>query len=107
MYQQGIVPEYLYKIVSEEDWKKSKLENMVVKSAMDKEFIHLATKEQLASVTKKFWENQCYIILKLDVKQLSGRLIQEKNPGGTTLYYHLYEGNIPLDAVVVIKEIPN
>ncbi len=90
---------FLYKIVSIDDWNKSKLVNYVVKSEMDKEFIHLATKEQLQAIASKFWTSQEYIILELDIKKINGRLVQERNPGGTTLYYHLYEGNIPLDAV--------
>lgn len=93
-------PEYLYRIVSPEQWQESLLQNQVVNSSMDKDFIHLATKEQLTHITQKFWNNKDHIILKLDSKKLTGRLNYETNPGGTTKYYHLYEGNVPLDAVV-------
>ena len=92
--------EYLYKIVSIEEWQKSLLHNEIVLSSMDKDFIHLAKEEQVVHVAQKFWENRDYIVLKLASKKLVGRLLYEVNPGGTTQYYHLYEGNIPLDAVV-------
>lgn len=94
------VPEYLYKVVSPEDWRKSQLQQEVVLSSIDVDFIHLAKEDQVAHVVQKFWGDRDCIILKLASKKLSGHLIYEKNPGGTTQYYHLYEGSIPLDAVV-------
>jgi|GEM_PF-4779860 len=38
-------PEFLYKIVSSDDWQKSLSQKEIVHSVMDKDFIHLATKE--------------------------------------------------------------
>lgn len=93
-------PEYLYKIVSPEAWEKSQTQEFVAPSALDENFIHLATKEQLAHVIQKFWSKKDYVILKLETKKLVGRLSYETNPGGTNRYYHLYEGKIPLDAVI-------
>jgi uncharacterized protein (DUF952 family) len=102
--QENSSPEYLYRIVSIEQWQESLLQNQVVNSSLDKDFIHLATKEQLARIAQKFWNDKDHIILKLASKKLTGRLIYEANPGGTTLYYHLYEGNVPLDAVVEVSQ---
>lgn len=99
---QHSTPEYLYKIVSLEEWQKSLLHNEIALSSMDKEFIHLAKEEQVVHVAQKFWGNMDYIVLKLASKKLVGRLVYETNPGGSTQYYHLYEGNIPLDAVVEV-----
>ena len=93
-------PEYLYRIVSQDQWETSRLQNEIVLSSIDEDFIHLATEDQVAHVAHKFWNQMDYTILKLDSKKLVGRLIYETNPGGTTKYYHLYEGSIPLDAVV-------
>ncbi len=101
--QENPSPEYLYRIVSPEQWQESLLQNQVVNSSLDKDFIHLATEEQLTHIAQKFWNNKDHIILKLASKKLPGRLIYETNPGGTTLYYHLYEGNVPLDAVVEVS----
>jgi uncharacterized protein (DUF952 family) len=100
MNHENHTPQYLYKIVSPEEWQDSLLKNQVVASPLDKNFIHLATENQVAHVAQKFWKGKSYIILKLDSKRITGRLIYETNPGGTTQYYHLYEGKIPLDAVV-------
>lgn len=102
---QNPTPEYLYKIISAEEWQKSLLQNEVVGSSIDKEFVHLAKEDQLAHVAQKFWNNMDYIVLKLASKKLVGRLIYETNPGGSTQYYHLYEGNIPLDAVVDVTVV--
>jgi uncharacterized protein (DUF952 family) len=93
-------PKYLYRIVSPEEWEKSKGQQVLETSSLNENFIHLATKEQLPHIAKKFWNNKDYVILTLDTKKLIGRLVYETNPGATTLYYHLYEGNIPLDAVI-------
>ena len=105
MQQVNHTPKYLYRIVSIEQWQKSLLKNQVVNSSLDKDFIHLATEEQLARIAQKFWGNKDHIILKLVSQKLTGRLIYETNPGGTTLYYHLYEGNVPLNSVIEVSII--
>lgn len=97
-------PKFLYKIVSHEQWGKSLVQNEVVWGLIDKDFIHLATAEQLPQIAKKFWNNMDYIVLTLDPPKLIGRLVWESNPGGTTKYYHLYEGVIPLEAVVDLRQ---
>lgn len=93
------VPEYLYKIVSKEQWQESLVKNRVVVTALDEDFIHLAKEDQVAHVVNKFWNGKEPIILKLATKKLVGHLVFETNPGGTTQYYHLYDGSIPLEAV--------
>lgn len=98
-------PEYLYKIVSKEQWKDSLLRNVVVLSPIDVNFIHLAKEDQVRHIVQKFWNNMDHIVLKLAAKGLIGKLIYETNPGGSNQYYHLYEGNIPLDAVVDVTII--
>lgn len=99
-----LVPEYLYKILSKDNWEKSCDKKFIQLSADDNEFIHLATEEQLNSIIQKFWSNALeYFVLKLDRKQLKGRLVLEANPGGNNKYYHLYEGFIPMNAVVEQK----
>jgi len=92
--------EFLYKIISPEQWEESLLRSQVVPSSQDSDFIHLATANQLIHVTQKFWKHKDYIVLKLLPKKLAGRLLYEQNPGGTNKYYHLYDGSIPLEAVV-------
>lgn len=100
-------PEYLYKVLSQDEWQKSQHQEHVVPSTMDTDFIHLSTEEQLPRIIQKFWNNQSYVVLKLTPKDLKGRLAFEVNPGGTNLYYHLYNGFIPLSAVKDISSTPS
>lgn len=93
-------PEYLYKILSVEDWNQSQNKDSVTLSA-DTDFIHLATEEQLSRIIKKYWDNVPeFVVLKIDTTELSGELEQESNSGGTNKYYHLYNGSIPLRSVI-------
>jgi len=98
-------PEYLYKVVSVGAWEESVKTSEVVLSSADKDFIHLAKEDQLSHVTEKFWKGKDYIVLKLATQKLMGRLVYETNPGGETKYYHLYEGSIPLSAVVEVTKV--
>ncbi len=108
MKQHHTCPEYLYKVISKKQWQASLLKNEVVLSSIDNDFIHLAKEAQVDHVIQKYWNGMDCIVLKLTSKKLIGRLIDEKNPGGTSLYYHLYEGKIPFEAVqgVTIIDIP-
>ena len=94
-------PKHLYKILSLDDWAKSQGRETLHLAIMDKSFIHMATKEQLEAIIKKYWSDfPQFMVLKLDSTKLTGKLILEANPGGKTQYYHLYDGAIPLSAVV-------
>lgn len=99
-------PQFLYKILSVENWQASQPKLTVQLSSDDEAFIHLATEDQLEKITAKYWSNASeYVILKIDTGRLPGRLVLEANPGGTNKYYHLYDGKIPLNAVVDFKVI--
>ncbi len=98
-------PDCLYKIISKAQWDASRTKDYVVLLNMDKDFIHLARKEQVAKIVEKFWHNTPHLILKLAVKKLQGQLRYEVNPGGKTQYYHLYNGVIPKDAIVEVREV--
>lgn len=94
----------LYKVISPKTWEESLCRLEVVPSEIDSQFIHLSTKRQLAHVIDKYWRGQEYLVLKLATNKLVGRLAYEVNPGGTTRYYHLYEGSIPLEAVIEVSD---
>lgn len=97
------VPEYLYIIVSPEVWKESsELGKLVLPSHHDA-FIHLAKEDQVSHVTEKFWSGSDYYLLKIETGQLIGRLVYETNPGGSNRYYHLYDGEIPLEAISEVE----
>lgn len=103
-----MIPEHLYKVISQEKWTKSQSRSELILSSMDKEFIHLATDEQLANVIRKFWgDTKQFIIVKIDTKKLRGTLKFETNPGGTTQYYHLYDGAVPLEAILETTSLEN
>lgn len=93
-------PEYLYKILSPKKWQESLQQKQVVLDSADNEFIHLSKEDQLSRITQKYWNAKDHVILKLSVDKLVGNLIFEANSGGENKYYHLYEGSIPLDAVL-------
>lgn len=107
MTQEKTTPQYLYKVISVEGWQDSQQQNQVINSTLDDKFIHLATESQLPHVKQRFWSGKRYFVLKLDPNKLKGRLVFETNPGGTTQYYHLYEGIIPLDAVIDVFPADN
>lgn len=101
-------PEFLYKVISIEKWKKSNTQEEVILSAMDTDFVHLATEEQLAHVIPKFWADaKQFVILKVDAKNLRGTLKYESNPGGSNKYYHLYDGAIPVAAIKEVTLLDN
>jgi len=95
----------LYKILTEENWEASQREEFLVLPAEDAAFIHFAKKDQLERIVSKYWiDVKAYVVLKIDSSQLIGRLVLEANRLGGDLYYHLYEGKIPLGAVMGIEE---
>ena len=101
-----MIPQYLYKVVSVEDWKKSQNLESVKLTDADQDFIHLAREDQLDRIVGKYWDKVPeYVVLKIDTTKLLGKLVFEANPGGENKYYHLYGGSIPLQAVVESKII--
>lgn len=95
----------LFKIISLSDWDASQQQDTLKLGAIDQAFIHLATREQLPRILAKFWPgDEKVVILELDPAKLRGRLVKERNPGGSTEFYHLYEGAIPLNSVVRVLD---
>lgn len=101
-----MTPQYLYKVLSVEDWKKSQGMESVKLTDADQDFIHLARENQLDRIVGKYWDKVPeYVVLKIDTTKLPGKLVFEANLGGENKYYHLYDGSIPLNAVVESKRI--
>lgn len=99
-----MAPRYLYKIVSSEDWKESQCKESLKLTDDDHDFIHFSTESQLNRIAEKYWGNvPKYIILKVDTTKIPGEMVFEANPGGSNKYYHLYNGSIPLSAVIESK----
>ncbi len=98
--QEEKVPQYLYKVLSLDSWEKSQSQAAILLPKDDAKFIHLSKEDQLNRVTEKYWSHVPeYVILKLETAKLPGKLVYEANPGGTSKYYHLYSGSIPLKAI--------
>lgn len=99
-------PVYLYKILSIRHWQASQGRKTIFLSSEDEAFIHFSTEDQLDKIINKYWADVPeFVVLKVETDKLEGRLVYEANPGGTTKYYHLYQGIIPFDAIVESKNI--
>jgi uncharacterized protein (DUF952 family) len=91
----------LYKIVSKREYEASQSEPNLRLPPIDTTFIHLAMQDQVERVLGKFWpDRDDALVLTVDPAKLNGRLVKEKNPGGSAEYWHLYDGFIPRAAVV-------
>lgn len=102
------VPTYLYKILSVDDWEKSQHMEHIKVPIADNDCIHFSMENQVDTIIKRYWSNiPQFFVLKVDTNKLIGNLVFEVNPGGTTKYYHLYDGAIPLSAVVEYKLVNN
>lgn len=98
----------LYKVLPYELWQNSQGKELLVLGPMDDEFIHFSTEAQVEKTAAKFFADvPCYVVVKVDVSKLKGELVLESNPGGTTKYYHLYNGAIPRSAVVEYRIVTN
>ncbi len=93
-------PQFLYKILSTDSWEESQGERSLELSSDDNDFIHFSLDTQVDRILTKYWANKSAVVLKIDVTKLSGDLVFEANPGGSAKYYHLYNGEIPLESVV-------
>lgn len=96
----SLMPTYLYKIVSKSAWEASQHDSHLHLSEDDALFVHFSEDHQLERILDKYWQDQEYYVLKVDVSKLEGNLVKETNPGGVNKYFHLYHGKIPLSAVI-------
>lgn len=101
-------PKYLYKILSDSLWQESQNRPVIALPQEDNPFIHLSREDQLEKILAKYWSGvPHYVILKLDASKLKGKLVYETNPGGSSKYFHLYSGSIPLNSIVATQVIDN
>jgi uncharacterized protein (DUF952 family) len=103
-----VTPQYLYKVLSVENWKESQSAQSLKLSKDDEAFIHFSRDDQLERITAKYWaKSPEYIVLKIDTSKLTGKMVYEVNPGGVSKYYHLYDGSIPLESVSESTNVKN
>lgn len=99
-------PQYLYKVLSLRNWQATQNRETVQLSAEDDAFIHFSTEGQLERIIGKYWSDAPQlVILKIDSRKLKGELLFEANTGGSTKYYHLYNGFIPFSSILESKII--
>ncbi|MBP9842197.1 MAG: peptide deformylase [Simkaniaceae bacterium] len=97
-------PQYLYKVLSLRNWQATQNRKTVQLSAEDDAFIHFSTEDQLERIIGKYWADAPQlVILKIDSNKLEGKLAFESNAGGSTQYYHLYNGFIPFNSILESK----
>jgi uncharacterized protein (DUF952 family) len=94
------VPKTLYKILTKVNWEKSKKLGNLILSKDDTKFIHFSTKEQVSYVVHKHYKDTLCVVLPIDTTKLPDKFKLEYNSGKTDQFYHLYDDEIPLDAVI-------
>ncbi|MBS2039281.1 DUF952 domain-containing protein [bacterium] len=93
-------PAHLYKILTPAAWQQCQGQERLSLGKDDLSFIHLSESDQVARIASKFFKGETrVIVVELNPGLLPGRLVHEANPGGSTLYYHLYDGYLPTRAV--------
>lgn len=94
-------PKYLYKVLAYPLWQDSLGKEQLILPPEESACVQFYTLEQLPRVLLKHWAMiPKYMVLKVDPTLLQGRFVVETNPKGTTKYYRLYDGTIPLKAVI-------
>lgn len=97
-------PKLLYKLTTEKLWKESQEYDELILSKSDRKFIHLAEEDDIERIMQKYFpDEKRVVVLTLETNDLKGTLVKEVNPGGNRMYYHLYKGSIPFDAIVAVK----
>lgn len=89
----------LYKILTLDDWEKSRNNDRIVTPAYDNPFIHFSLKHQVDGVIKKKFSDCSCVVLTIDSTKLIGELRLEWDSKKADQYYHLHNGYIPAAAV--------
>ncbi len=99
-------PKHLYKVISLELWHASENKKSVVLSPEDAPFIRFQKEDELGRLLH-YWGtlNVPHVVLKIKASKLEGKLVFEAKLGGSTKQYHLYNGCIPLNAIIESKII--
>jgi uncharacterized protein (DUF952 family) len=105
-HQTTETPKHLYKVLALELWQASENKKSVILSPEDAPFIRFQKEDELSRLLH-YWKtlNVPHVVLKIKASKLEGKLIFEAKLGGSTKQYHLYNGCIPLDAIIESKVI--
>lgn len=97
-------PKHLYKVLALELWQASENKQSVVLSPEDAPFIRFQKEDELSRLLH-YWGtlNVPHVVLKIKASKLQGKLVFEAKLGGSTKQYHLYDGCIPMSAIIESK----
>lgn len=98
---------YIYKVVSQLEYKGFKEAGVFKGSALDLKdgYIHCSTEEQWPRIREKFFSaGDRLFLLKIDSSSFAEKLRWAPSPRSGVVYPHLY-GEIPLESVIEIREL--
>ncbi len=96
----------IYHVVYKTSWQQALQQGFYEAPSLATEgFIHLSTKEQVAGVLQRYYQNQTdLLLLEVDESKLTAELKYEIAPSVNELFPHLF-GRLNLNAVTAVTEI--
>lgn len=96
----------IYHVINKTSWQQALQQGFYEAPSLATEgFIHLSTKDQVAGVLQRYYQNQTdLLLLQVDESKLTAELKYEIAPSVNELFPHLF-GRLNLDAVTAVTEI--
>ena len=96
----------IYHVVNKTSWQQALQQGFYETPSLATEgFIHLSTKDQVAGVLQRYYQNQTdLLLLQVDESKLTAELKYEIAPSVNELFPHLF-GRLNLNAVTAVTEI--
>ena len=96
----------IYHVVNKTSWQQALQQGFYEAPSLATEgFIHLSTKDQVAGVLQRYYQNQTdLLLLQVDESKLTAELKYEIAPSVNELFPHLF-GRLNLNAVTAVTEI--
>ena len=96
----------IYHVINKTSWQEALQQGFYEAPSLATEgFIHLSTKDQVAGVLQRYYQNQTdLLLLQVDESKLTAELKYEIAPSVNELFPHLF-GRLNLDAVTAVTEI--
>lgn len=96
----------IYHVINKTSWQEALQQGFYEAPSLATEgFIHLSTKDQVAGVLQRYYQNQTdLLLLQVDESKLTAELKYEIAPSVNELFPHLF-GRLNLNAVTAVTEI--
>jgi uncharacterized protein (DUF952 family) len=101
------VPDTFYKLLTLEEWTQFEAQGIFYGSPLDLKdgFIHNSTAVQIPSTTERYYaQRKDVVLVKVDSKKVVGEIKLDLAKNGE-YYPHIYNGYIPLGAVLNAKTL--